>query len=108
MLQNFTHYFLHFIAIGGIAYLYDKTNWKMYWLILVATMLVDVDHVLADPIFQPQRCSINFHLLHTYYAITIYCLGAILIKHKIVRLICIGLCFHMFTDKIDCLWNNFG
>lgn len=108
MLQNLVHYFLHFIAITGIAYLYDKNNWKKYWLILLATMLVDVDHLWAEPIFQPHRCSINFHPLHSYFAIAIYILGVIFIQHKILKLICIGLCFHMFTDGIDCVWNNFG
>ena len=108
MLQNFIHYFFHFIVIGLIAYLFDKKNWKKYWLILLATMLVDLDHVFADPIFQPQRCSINFHPLHSYLAIALYMFGAIFIQHKIIKIICIGLCFHMFTDAIDCLWNNFG
>lgn len=107
MLQNLVHYFLHFIAIAGIAYLYDKNNWKKYWLILLATMLVDTDHLLAEPIFQIHRCSINFHPLHSYLAIGVYVLGALFIRHKILKLICIGLCFHMFADGIDCLWNNF-
>ena len=59
MLQNLVHYFLHFIAIVGIAYFYDNNNWKKYWLILLATMLIDADHLLAEPIFQPHRCSIR-------------------------------------------------
>ncbi|WP_245234975.1 DUF6122 family protein, partial [Tamlana crocina] len=60
MLQTVVHYFLHFIFIGAIAYGYDSNNWKKYWLILLATMLVDLDHLLATPIFQPGRCSIGF------------------------------------------------
>lgn len=67
-------------------------------------MLVDLDHLLATPIFSPGRCSIGFHVLHSEYVIPLYFLGAVFIKHKIVRLIMIGLAFHMITDFIDCLW----
>ena len=41
---------------------------------MIATMLVDVDHLLASPIYAPNRCSINFHILHTYYAMGVYVL----------------------------------
>jgi hypothetical protein len=104
MLQHLTHYFLHFIAIGFISYLFDKNNWKKYWLILLATMLVDIDHVFADPLFDPQRCGIGYHPLHSLWAIFGYLIGLILIKEKIIKLICIGLLFHMLTDFTDCLW----
>ncbi|WP_029037269.1 DUF6122 family protein [Salinimicrobium xinjiangense] len=104
MIQILIHYFLHFIFIGAIAYWYDKDNWKKYWLILLATMLVDVDHLFADPMFHPNRCSIGFHYLHSEYIIPLYFLGAIFIKHKIIRLVMIGLTFHMITDFLDCLW----
>lgn len=67
-------------------------------------MLVDLDHLLATPIFSPGRCSIGFHLLHSEYVIPLYFLGAIFIKQRIIRLILIGLAFHMITDFIDCLW----
>ena len=104
-MQQLIHYSLHFVAIGGIAYLYDRQNWLKYWLILAATMLVDLDHLLATPIFDPDRCGIGFHPLHSEIAITAYVLGMIFIKNKIFRLICIGLFFHMFTDFIDCIWT---
>jgi hypothetical protein len=103
-LQTFTHYFLHFIFIGAIAHWFDKKNWKRNWLILLATMLVDVDHVFADPLFDPNRCGIGFHPLHTEYAIAVYILGVAFVKHYTIRLIFIGLLFHMITDLIDCLW----
>lgn len=104
MLQTITHYFLHFIAIGAIAYWFDPHTWKRNWLILLATMLVDLDHIFADPIFDPDRCGIFYHPLHSEYAIVIYLLGAIFIKHSILKLVFIGLLFHMITDFIDCLW----
>jgi len=108
MTQQIIHYSLHFLAIGIIAYLYDKEYWLKYWLILAATMMVDLDHLLADPIFDPDRCGIGFHPLHSEIAITAYVLGMVFIKQKIIRLICIGLFFHMFTDFIDCIWTYAG
>ncbi len=70
---------------------------------MIATMLVDVDHLLASPVFAPNRCSIDFHILHSYYAIGVY---LALLYFKKLRIIAIGLLFHMVTDFIDCLWMN--
>ncbi|MGB7843132.1 MAG: DUF6122 family protein [Salinimicrobium sp.] len=104
MLQTFVHYFLHLAFIAAIAYWYDKKNWKRNWLLLLATMLVDLDHLLATPMFQPNRCSIGFHVLHSEYVIPIYFLGAVFLRKSWVKLVFIGLAFHMFTDFVDCLW----
>lgn len=64
-------------------------------------MLVDLDHLLATPIFNPCRCSIGFHPLHSYIAVGAYLL---LLIPKKTRTIAIGLLLHMLTDGIDCLF----
>ena len=64
-----------------------------------------LDHLLATPFFDPERCSIGFHPLHSELAITIYVLGMIFAKNKVLRLVFIGLFFHMLTDLLDCLWT---
>lgn len=92
---------MHFLVPGLIAYLFFRNDWKKVWFIFTLTMLVDVDHLLATPLFDSNRCSINFHPLHSYYAILIYI--ALLIPSK-TRIIAIGLLFHMVTDSVDCLW----
>lgn len=66
-------------------------------------MLVDLDHLLADPIFDPNRCSINFHPLHTYWAMMIY---VVMLFFRKTRIVAIGLLMHMLTDSIDCWWSN--
>ena len=104
MLQTLVHYSLHFLVIGIIAYIYEPKQWKKYWLILLATMLVDLDHLVATPIFEAGRCSIGFHPLHSWVMIGVYFIGSILIKHRVLKIICIGLLFHMFTDSVDCIW----
>lgn len=100
-MQTFIHYFLHFVFPLFIAYSFFKKDWGKVYLILIATMLVDLDHLFANPIFQADRCSINFHPLHTYYAMIVY--GGLLFFRKPFNIIGIGLLFHMLTDLINCL-----
>ena len=68
---------------------------------MLATMLIDLDHLLADAIFDPSRCSIGFHPLHSYYAIGLYCIMPLFPK---LRIVATGLLFHILTDWQDCLW----
>ncbi len=99
---TFIHYFLHLGFPFFIAFIFFRKEWKKTYLILLATMLVDVDHLLATPIFQANRCSFGFHYLHTYYAMVVYFL--LLFLRKPYKIIGIGLLFHMLTDLIDCLF----
>ncbi len=104
-LKMFIHYFLHLIFPVFIALVFYRKNWKKVYLILLATMLVDLDHLFADPIFDPDRMSVGFHFLHSYYAIAVYFL-MLLFKGNI-RVIGIGLLFHMLTDFQDFVfWNH--
>jgi hypothetical protein len=94
-----THYSLHFIAPAFIAYLFFRSNWKVIYVIFLLSMFVDLDHLLATPIFDKNRCSINFHPLHSYIAMGFYIVGLLFKK---TRVLCIALLFHMLTDTIDC------
>lgn len=111
MLQTVVHYGLHFVAPLALAYaFFGKARlWQAYGIMLL-TMLVDLDHLLADPIFDPERMSIGFHPLHSYPMIALYCLMCFLpYRHMGLswwwRAIGIGLTFHMLTDYQDfVLW----
>jgi len=94
-----THYFLHLVFPVFIAYIFYRDQWKRTYLILLATMLVDLDHLFANPIFDPDRNSIGFHFLHSYYAIAVYFL--MLFFKGNIRIIGIGLLLHMLTDYQD-------
>lgn len=77
-------------------------------MLLIATMLVDLDHFLASPIYDATRCSINFHPLHQWLPIAAYCLLAVVPKTRIIG---VGLVIHMFLDSVDCqvtngVWTN--
>ena len=100
-MQVFIHYFLHFAFPLFIAFGFYRNDWKNVYLILVATMLVDVDHILASPVFQENRYSINFHPFHTYYSMVGYMV--LVFFRKPFNVIGIGLLLHMLTDLIDCL-----
>ncbi len=98
-LKFIIHYSFHFIVPLLIAIFFFKENWKKVYFVFIATMLIDLDHLLASPIFDPNRCSINFHPLHSYIAIAIYFL---FIFWKKSRILAIGLLLHILADTIDC------
>lgn len=66
---------------------------------MLSGLCIDVDHLLAEPIFDSNRCSINFHPLHSYYAIAIY-VGFSIFKKT--RLLGLGLVIHIIADTLDC------
>lgn len=105
-LRTLTHYGLHFVGPLIIALFFKKEHRLKAFLIMVATMIIDLDHLLADPIFDPHRLSIGFHPLHSYYAIAIYIVLCFLPYKKLqwpwwLRAVGIGLVFHMITDWQD-------
>ena len=100
--QTIVHYSLHFLAPAIIAFTFFQSIWKKAWMIMLLTMLVDLDHLLATPIFDPNRCGIGFHILHSEIAIALYFL-LLLVPNRTFKIIGVGLLFHMMTDYIDCL-----
>ena len=99
MLRFLLHYGIHFIVPVLIGLLFFRENrWKVI-LILLSAMLIDLDHLLADPMFDPNRCSIGFHPLHTYWAVIFYFM---LLAWKKTRLIGLGLLIHILADAVDC------
>lgn len=93
--------FLHVAVPVAVAWLFFRQEFKRATLLMVAANLIDIDHLLADPILDPDRCSVGFHLLHQYWEIPIYVLLTLVPK---TRLIGIGLVIHIVLDYIDCIW----
>ena len=107
------HILLHFLvplALGLLAY---RERWRAAAVVMIATMAVDLDHLLADPVYDPERCSIGFHPLHTAPAIAVY---LVLVAVPIIvargrprgpgwwaHLVGVGLIVHMALDGLDCL-----
>lgn len=99
-MQVFIHYGIHFLLPLIVALLFFKNMWLKAYVIMIACMLIDLDHLLANPIFDANRCSINFHPLHSYYAIGLY---VSLLFFKKTRLLGFGLVIHIIADWTDCL-----
>ena len=104
MLRFITHYGIHFIVPILIGFCFFKKNSLRVTLILLSGLLIDLDHLLATPIFDADRCSIGFHPLHSVWAILIYALLPFFPKTRILGL---GLIIHIIADTVDCLWIGF-
>ena len=100
MESTILHVILHFFLPLAVA----KTVWREKWirpfLIMTLTIAVDLDHLLAEPIFDPNRCSIGTHPLHSWPAIVVY-LACLLSPN--LRIVALGLLIHMALDGTDCL-----
>lgn len=94
------HVLLHVLVPGVVAVIWYRQRWIRAWLLLLAGWLIDLDHLLADPIYASGRCSIGFHPLHTAPAIVVY--GAMTLPKR-TRLPGIGLLIHIGLDALDCL-----
>jgi len=99
MLQTFAHYGCHIFLPLIVAFICYKSIWKYAFLVMLAGILIDLDHLLANPVFDPNRCSIGFHPLHSYFAITFY---LFLLIPKKSRLVALGLVIHIIADLVDC------
>lgn len=94
------HILLHVLLPGAVARLAFPQRWPRAWGVMVATMVVDADHLLATPIYAPDRCSIGFHPLHTWPAILLYLALAAAPRTRVVG---VGLVLHIVLDALDCL-----
>lgn len=100
------------VLLIGFIYLFDKEVQKWFkkdkksflylCLSIFGSNLIDIDHLLANPIYDPNRCSINSHPLHSWYTIPLWIIG-LLLKNKFIRYFCLGVLLHLWLDWIDCL-----
>ena len=105
MPHSIIHLGLHILVPFCVAWFFYKDCWLKAWLIMMLALIIDLDHLFADPIFDPNRCSINFHPLHTYPAIGICILMTVIPK---IRLLGLGFLIHMVLDGIDCIWMSYA
>jgi len=93
---------------------------------MISTMLVDLDHLWANPIYDMKRCSVGFHPLHQLFPIGIYFLLSLSpyylrsflrnshsnlhrrckLNVKLLQYLGLGLLLHMALDSIDCQLNT--
>ena len=114
------HLVLHVLVPVVTARALDPTRWRSAALLMLGTMLVDVDHLLAEPIYDAQRCSIGFHPLHGMGPIAVYvviaCVAGSGYRMSVTRgseagsawrvpfFLAAGLLIHMALDGVDCVF----
>jgi hypothetical protein len=103
MFRPIVHLGLHFIVPAMVSKLLFPDRWKTAWLVMMSAMIIDLDHLFAQPIYDPNRCGINFHPMHSFPAIAVYAMLAGIPKTRILGF---GLVIHIMLDGLDCLWMN--
>lgn len=102
-------WYLHLIAsllLFVVFYYFEIRHFKkpvkgkvIFWQIFLAN-LIDLDHLLSTPIYQEGRCSINNHLLHSWYLFPAYILGLF----SPYKYFFSSLILHLIIDFLGCLW----
>jgi hypothetical protein len=100
-LRAIVHLLLHVAVPAAVAWAFYRDRFPRAWLLMLLGWAIDLDHLLADPVYAPDRCSIGFHPLHTAPAMLVY--GGLLVPRR-TRLLGIGLLLHIALDALDCLW----
>ena len=101
VLRHILHYTNHLVVPFVIAWIVWHQHWWQAGLIMAGTIVIDLDHLLADPIFDPNRCSIGFHPLHTLWAAMMYA-ALLAIPSWKWRAVGVGCLWHLCTDVLDC------
>lgn len=113
------HLALHVLVPVLVALLLDRVRWRSAAFVMIGTMLVDVDHLAAVPVYDPLRCSIGFHPLHTAVPIAAYVVMALVVgvsyratssradasavRWRALFYVSTGLVIHMALDGLDCI-----
>lgn len=102
------HMSLHIVAPAVFALAISRFTTLKFgrtFLLLMVGLIIDIDHLLATPVFDPGRCSVGFHPLHTWPATLAY---VALLLPRPTRLIAVGLLIHIGLDVSDCAWMSHG
>lgn len=99
-LRAIIHLLLHAAIPALLALLFWRPQWVRAWMWMLAAFVIDLDHLLADPVYAPDRCSVGFHPLHTTPAVAVY---AGLAAYRRTRWFGVGLLLHVSLDALDCV-----
>lgn len=103
--RDLIHYGLHLgiplmLAVGWYP---RKALPAFLW--MLAGWSIDLDHLLANPVFDPTRCSPGFHILHSLPFTGLY---FILAAYPRTRWFGLGLMAHLIADAADCILLGLG
>ena len=99
MLREVIHYGIHLLLPFFIGILAFPGRRLKVILVLLSGLFIDLDHFLADPVFDPNRCSIGLHPFTIYIALLI---------PRRTRIVGLGLSIHILADSADCWLLSLG
>lgn len=93
--------FFLFLAFYSFEVKYFKkpVKGRLIFLQIFLANLIDLDHLLSSPIYQEGRCSINNHLLHSWYFFPLYIFGLL----SRFRYFFSSLILHLLIDYLACI-----
>ena len=100
MMATTIHMAAHLLVPALAAWLFFRPRWCLAWLIMLATMAVDLDHLLADPVFRPAALRHRFSPAAQLPGDRALCRGA---GVQAAAYRGAGLLIHMLVDGADCL-----
>ncbi len=80
-------------------YLKRNFNQRLALIQILLANLIDLDHLLSSPIYEPGRCSINNHLLHSYFMFPLYLIGLF----SRYRYFWASISLHLLIDYLGCI-----
>lgn len=125
MIRGILHLVLHAVVPALVAWFWFRAAWRASFFWMMATMVIDLDHLLVVPIYDPNRCGIGLHPLHQwpvivgYFALTAVSAwflrsGLSTVESPASRRLLaahwigLGLSIHMVLDVTDCLLMGAG
>lgn len=103
ILRALIHYGIHFGIPVLLAFWLYRPYFSRSLLILWGGILIDIDHLWATPLFDPERCSVGFHTFHQWPFIALYIL---LLFWRRSRIVGLALVIHIMADLTDCYLMN--
>lgn len=98
-------HFVSNVVLLGVIYFFDVSSREDFFAIalsVLASNFIDVDHLLASPIYDPARCSINFHPLHSWYFFPVYA-ALLFVRSRRVQYFSVAVFLHLALDWLWCL-----
>lgn len=105
MIRPLTHILLHLLVPFLLARRFSPAGWKRPFLLMMLAWGIDLDHLLATPIYQSDRCSIGLHPLHGWAVLV---LAFVLLSPRQTRWLGLGLLLHLSLDGLDCALIGWG
>lgn len=94
------HIVLHLVIPLLVAWLFGGRDKRRAFVWMLAAMVIDLDHLVAVPIYAAGRCSIGFHPLHQWPAALVY-VGMSTLRPT--RWFGLGALLHLGLDALDCV-----